>query len=851
MSSDLRARLLELGFNLSQARAAVAAGNETVESATDWIFGNGTTSANSSSNSSGSATALHLRDEQSDKYEADLQQALAESTRAQPVPLPPPVAPSSAKAAAAPSPDEASMAKKIKINIVRGDPSNTTTPLLPLTSRHNEEELRAQDAARVAEATRRAEKSKRERMEARQARERTLNALKEDRENRKLRGHAAANVSPNEPISTTPAAPLAVSNKPTMVQLRLKSGSVIKKSFDSGATIKDLFELARLEDGGIGSADISLIQPFPRREFTAIDSNLSLQDTGLSPSCSLNVFVQTPIPAPQPINPGGWISEDIEMAEPATGDIEDDLMSDQEDEQPADEVLYGDAAEENEDDQDDEDDQDENENEEEEEEDDDDDMMHALPMPGMPHHPLVFPGGGRGRGRGVPFSGAGHALGSTASSSATQHEDDTTTSTTAETNDARRQRILDAMTSRQSHQVAPDIKDMTKPPKRAKERIVPTLQSLCCYEVAVLLTAKDSKSSKYLKLLGENVGSQMSEGIIHELIKLKQLDQLSFKRLHRCSIVNMVLDAYPRATDSLMDSIGASQARSLTYLSLKECIILTDKGFSNIGRFEELEYLDLSHCRITDKTLEFTSSLANLNMLHLSATKVTSGGLARVISDAAWKSTLQTLDLSYCQGISGPFVLINLQDMQHLHNIGFPNREHDLLSVLPAAAALPLTHLDLTGFLFITDDAILTLAAATNLQVLSLAGTKLTNVGSAVFVHMLSLKELSLDRTSIGDKGIEYLRGRIEVLSLQRCERVTTVGIMLLGRCAFFAIKLKRLNLGYNKYIHDEALAVFTQCKELTTLNLEYTDVSEEKALLLQCVTNGAVYEEHPRPTFT
>ncbi|KAG0327426.1 hypothetical protein BGZ99_007646 [Dissophora globulifera] len=834
MSSDLRARLLELGFNLSQARAAVAAGNETVESATDWIFGNGTTSASSSSNGSGSATALHLRDEQSDKYEADLQQALAESTRAQPVPLAPPVAPSSAKAAAASSPDEASMAKKIKINIVRGDPSNATTPLLPLTSRHNEEELRAQDAARVAEATRRAEKSKRERMEAKQARERTLNALKEDRENRKLRGHAAANVSPNEPISTTPAAPPVVSNKPTMVQLRLKSGSVIKKSFDSGATIKDLFELARLEDGGIGSADISLIQPFPRREFTATDSSLSLQDAGLSPSCSLNVFVQTPIPAPQPINPGGWISEDIEMAEPATGDIEDDLMSDQEDEQPAAEVLYGDDAEENEDDQDDEDDQDENENEdEEEEEDDDEDMMHALPMPGMPHHPLVFPGGGRGRGRGVPFSGAGHALGSTASSSATRHEDDTTTLTTAETNDARRQRILDAMTSRQSHQVATDIKDMTKPPKRAKERIVPTLQSLCCYEVAVLLTAKDSKSSKYLKLLGENVGSQMSEGIIHELIKLKQLDQLSFKRLHRCSIVNMVLDAYPRATDSLMDSIGASQARSLTYLSLKECIILTDKGFSNIGRFEELEYLDLSHCRITDKTLEFTSSLANLNMLHLSATKVTS-------------------------------------DLQHLHNIGFPNREHDLLSVLPAAAALPLTHLDLTGFLFITDDAILTLAAATNLQVLSLAGTKLTNVGSAVFVHMLSLKELSLDRTSIGDKGIEYLRvyvsadlGRIEVLSLQRCERVTTAGIMLLGRCAFFAIKLKRLNLGYNKYIHDEALAVFTQCKELTTLNLEYTDVSEEKALLLQYslpsltqlrvqgVTNGAVYEEHPRPTFT
>lgn len=73
--------------------------------------------------------------------------------------------------------------------------------------------------------------------------------------------------------------------------------------------------------------------------------------------------------------------------------------------------------------------------------------------------------------------------------------------------------------------------------------------------------------------------------------------------------------------------------------------------------------------------------------------------------------------------------------------------------------ALPLTHLDLRNFSFVTDDAILALAAATNLQVLYLAGTKLTDVGSAVFTHLSCLKELELDRTSIGDKSMEYLRG--------------------------------------------------------------------------------------------
>lgn len=82
-------------------------------------------------------------------------------------------------------------------------------------------------------------------------------------------------------------------------------------------------------------------------------------------------------------------------------------------------------------------------------------------------------------------------------------------------------------------------------------------------------------------------------------------------------IVNMVLDAYSRATDSLMEVIGGSQARSLAYLSLKECTFLTDVGFRNIGRFELLEFLDLSHCRITDKTLEFTLSKFFMSLIIL------------------------------------------------------------------------------------------------------------------------------------------------------------------------------------------------------------------------------------------
>jgi hypothetical protein len=57
------------------------------------------------------------------------------------------------------------------------------------------------------------------------------------------------------------------------------------------------------------------------------------------------------------------------------------------------------------------------------------------------------------------------------------------------------------------------------------------------------------------------------------------------------------------------------------------------------------------------------------------------------------------------------------------------------------------------------------------------------------------------------------------------------MGIAALSWCAFISIGLKRLTLSYNKHIHDEALAAFTQCTELNTLNLDYTDVPEAKAL--------------------
>ncbi|KAF8944780.1 hypothetical protein BGZ47_003707 [Haplosporangium gracile] len=1003
MNSDLRASLLDLGFNLSQARAAVAAGNTTVEAATEWIFANNETITSPQATTQTNSKTLRLRTEEDDAYDADLQRALAESTKSASTPPPAPTSQTSHhQQDHQPPTDDTSNAhqlesspKKIKINIIKAPTTSATapdTPLviapLPLTSRHNEQEAEAQNATRLAEANKRAEKTKRDKMEARIARQRALDALKEDRENRKLRNQPPAptttsssseGASSGPPLASAVQEPVTVSvntvasaSAPTpaapsnvMVQLRMKNGSVLKRSFQSTTTVKDLFDLARSEDRNIGNADISLIQPFPRREFTVGDSDLTLAEAGLCPSCSLNVLVQTPILAPQPVtpNPGAWIpSTDAESQGPTPMDIDQDEGT----------VNYmphfGDNGQNDNDDDEDEGEEEEegeeegegnnggndDDNDEDEDEDEEDEVMHALPVIDHinPNHPFAIPGLGRGRGRGrgrgqggIPFSGAGHSLSSSGPASAANNQDlDQLEMMPEERDQQRRRRVLEAMANRAKAQEAEkNAPVLIVSAKRIKEREIASLQSLCCYQVAVMLTAKNSKSNSHLKLWGENVGSQVGEAVIQELIRLKQLDQLTFKRFYTCPIVNMVLDAYSRATDSLMDVIGGSQARSLTYLSLRECTFLTDTGFRNIARFEVLEFLDVSHCRITDKTLEFTLNLPYLSTLKLSATKVTTTGLARVIADAEWKSNLQTLDLSYCQGIAGPLVLYNLQELKRLRTLRlnsskafnmspmripdskaftqlfnldlastsidasdlvallpiigtveklnltscarvttealeqvvsnllmlqdfkFPSRNHHLLTILPTAAALPLTHLDLSDFKFIADDAILSLAEAKNLQMLSLSGTMLTDAGAAVLVHMSSLKELSLDRTHIGDKAMEYLRdlGRIEILSLSQVKRLTTVGVNHLGRSAFFSLKLKRLNLKNNPFIHDEALAVFSHCNSLNTLNLDNTDVTEVAALRLQDslpnltqlriqgVTNGEIYQQNPRALLT
>ena len=157
---------------------------------------------------------LRLRNEDDDTYEADLQQALKASVaQLQPQPQSTEASGSTATEPTASTfaetthggPEDTSASKKIKINIVKSQPTSHVIPPLPLNSRFKDEALEAQNHSKVVEANRWAEKLKKDKALERQARQRALNALKEDQEARKLRSQGGLSSSSSiiSPVSAS------------------------------------------------------------------------------------------------------------------------------------------------------------------------------------------------------------------------------------------------------------------------------------------------------------------------------------------------------------------------------------------------------------------------------------------------------------------------------------------------------------------------------------------------------------------------------------------------------------------------------------------------------------------------
>ncbi|CAG8482167.1 12344_t:CDS:2 [Dentiscutata heterogama] len=139
--------------------------------------------------------------------------------------------------------------------------------------------------AKAAKAT---EEMKRLKLLEREARKKTLLAIKEDRENLKLRKISHKVESSSSASSYAISTPLKTEQSDsTLIQIRLSTGQAIRQKFNNTALVSDLFNWVVSKNEP--SKKFQLLLPFPRKVFGDDEMGSTLADAGLVPNASLNV----------------------------------------------------------------------------------------------------------------------------------------------------------------------------------------------------------------------------------------------------------------------------------------------------------------------------------------------------------------------------------------------------------------------------------------------------------------------------------------------------------------------------------------------------------------------------------
>ncbi|KAI8583603.1 hypothetical protein K450DRAFT_221944 [Umbelopsis ramanniana AG] len=660
------------------------------------------------------------------------------------------------------------------------------------------------------------DKMKLEKQSEKEARRRVLQSIEEDKQTRK-RSNAHKITNPAESSSANLEKPKVVQmGDHALIQFRMPDGHVERKQFTAEDTIKTILEYAlqilSSNDFRQGLDSLQMSTTFPRRTYTIADGSSTAKQTGLAPSCTLNVSIIASEAPPQDNTFVGseGTSTNIDMVIDSTESsflTNDDINE-----------LNGID-------------------------------VHTLGMPPQMARRGPSARGRRARGqRGSQrfnartWGGVGRSL---------ADNDDHSTGTTGEGNGipvSINPPIEDRDAIRQIrsrlHGNKPNAA-MTETSKVVKksQRKISSLRDICTSAVAVFLTSPTKQTSAYLKPL-DKVSPEIAAVLLNHLIYMRKLDRTVLKRLiSHCYLQECVFDAYSYATDSLLDELCQSASScSIRKLSLSGCDIITSAGIQHIYTLRYLEHLDLSNCKATDKCLDALISLPNLNHLYLSKTKVTSKGLEYFTQNALSRDSLQTLVLNGCQGVDGAntfslisnfpnLLFLNLaslnlpspcdiptsssfkalealdvsntgvcdvdvrrifscmknlrefklagcrsisvfalsflgRELGNLEDIRFPNQNQDLNDCLIHYSKLNMTHLDLGNFKETNDVGMQHIANMHQLRFLSLEGTQITDDGLLLLKEMEHLEQLFLDRTTVSDRGIESIRNFPSIVAL-------------------------------------------------------------------------------------
>ncbi|CAG8443511.1 12758_t:CDS:10 [Funneliformis caledonium] len=706
-------------------------------------------------------------------------------------------------------------------------PVSQSTPQPTIISRHlqpaDDSEYTKESKAKAAKA---AEEVKKQKILEREARKKALLAIKEDREKIKQRkmSHQAREsenivIGTNNPAASTSSQP-GTSSVPTqdttLIRIRLSTGRSIRQAFATSVRISNLFEWVTNESEP--SKEFQLMSQYPRKVFGDDQMDLTLADAGLVPNASLNVVrcdipsvVVSQQPMPQNVPPSSQtpnVPPGIRPTLPPQIPMQPAIPNNnapphfpggqhtQPSNNPPNVPPHFPVA------------------------------RPTLP-PQIPNIPPNFPGGPMqvprhmqllGRLPQRPFFGGGHRL----TDDLQQNSDGSDDSDDETVNDEeKRKRIADAIQARAKPEEN-NVEDENV--KHGIKHEVGSLRSKCAYTVAALLTS--ATSFRIINSLA-NVSSNIGELLVAELIKMEKLDVLTFKRFANCNLQNIILDNYPRASDSLLEVIGSTQRTSVTKVSLRACQVLTDTGLRGLQGLRYLETLDVSSCRVRDRALQFIQEFNNLVDLNLSQTKVTMTGLRDLFANCRFASKLEVLDLSYCAGVCGKTVFADLQPLESIRSLNLCSTQLTPPQVpVNPSSFQKLEILNISSTKLCDQDVMKILCGFKNLVDLNL--TKTTGVGQFGLKWMAkeykSLNEINFpnQEEEMDDILQDFSGLPLDKLNLENFKNVTDVGVMHIGRIK----SLSFLSLSGTK-LTDAGMTALKDLENLAELYLDRTNITD------------------------
>ena len=250
--------------------------------------------------------------------------------------------------------------------------------------------------------------------------------------------------------------------------------------------------------------------------------------------------------------------------------------------------------------------------------------------------------------------------------------------------------------------------------------------------------------------------------------------------------------------------------------------------------------VDLRAAWVTDSDMPRLAHMADLRRLDLSLTRISDRGLRALKSAPA----IEELNLYFAEQITdeGASAVRNFKRLKALNLRGTKITDNtlELLEGVPTLESLDI------GWAQITDTGLEHLTALTNLRRLTMGGNKLTDAALGFLRQMAQLEYLDIggqQRTDSGlwsltltDAGMQAV-GTVTELRELRLEgrNVTARGLQSLKPLA----RLERLNLQGCKRLRDDTAAVLSSMKQLKSLDLKDSGMTEAGAARIRVALPG------------